>query len=94
MTVKELLEEYGLEIDDIRWYCSVLQANRLISFADDQDELVRQIWSGRLSDDLHNMEEKFLEALEDQWERDVTDESGLREIMADAYAMKNKRSWK
>ncbi len=93
MTVKELLEEYGLEIDDIRWYCSVQQAHRLISFADDQDELVRQIWSGKLSDDLHNMEEKFLEELEDQRERDVTDESGLREIMADAYAMKNKRSW-
>jgi len=89
----ELLKEYDLEVDDIRWYKSCLTAQELLSYVEEHDELVQLIWSGKLSDRLHNMEENYLEELQDHLNREIIDEAGIREILADAYALKNKRIW-
>lgn len=94
ITVKDLLDEYSLSIDDMRWYKSCITAERLLSYSDTIMELVDYIWSGRLSDDLYNIEERYLEDLQDQIDRGLLEETGLREILAEAYAQKNKRSWK
>ena len=91
--VKELMTEYDLEIDDIRWYKSWLTAQELLSHIEDMNELVQIIWSGELATRLYNMEEEYLEELQDQYDRGLTDETALREILAEAYALKNKRSW-
>ena len=93
LPLKQLLSEYDLEIDDIRWYLSVVRAQQLLSYEKNFDELVQFIWSGKLADSLHNMEEEYLTEIEDQLDRDILDETGIREILADAYALKNKRKW-
>ena len=93
LSLVELLKEYDLEVDDIRWYKSFLTAQELMSYVEEHDELVQLIWSGKLSDRLHNMEEAYIEELQDHLNRDIIDEAGIREILADAYALKNKRTW-
>jgi hypothetical protein len=93
LSLKELLKEYDLEVDDIRWYKSCITSQELLSYSEKTDELIQLIWSGRLSDSLHNMEESYLEELQDQMNRDILDEAGIREILADTYALKNKRRW-
>lgn len=87
------MDEYALEIDDIRWYKSWLTARDLISYDEDTEELVQMIWSGNLAEKLHDMEEKFVAEIQDQLDRDLMDETDAREILADAYALKNKRIW-
>ena len=87
------MKEYDLEIDDIRWYKSWLTSQELLSYIENQGELVQLIWSGNLASQLYNMEEEYMEELQDQVERGIIDETGIREILADAYALKNKRSW-
>lgn len=85
--------EYDLEIDDIRWYKSWITAQELQSYDKNIDELIQLIWSGKLADRLHDMEDRYAEELQDQMNRGILEETGVREIMAEAYALKNKREW-
>lgn len=91
MTITELMKEYSLEIDDIRWYLSIIEAERLLSFPKDKKELIRYIWSGELADNLYNMEEKYLTTLQDQMDRNITDESDIRDFFKDAELASIKR---
>ena len=43
MTIKGLLTEYSLEIDDVRWYLAKLQAQRMIEYRDELKGLQRLI---------------------------------------------------
>ncbi|MDC7225817.1 MAG: hypothetical protein PQJ61_03515 [Spirochaetales bacterium] len=92
-SLEKLMDEYDLEIDDIRWYKSFITSQELLSYSENVDDLVQLIWSGKLASRLYNMEEAYAEELQDQINRGVIDETGIREILADAYALKNKRSW-
>ena len=94
LSIKELMKEYDLEIDDIRWHLSFIKAQQLLSYSDNIYELVHLLWSGKLADSLHDMEELYLESLQGDMDRDLIDETGVREIFADAYAQKNRRRWK
>ena len=94
ISLKDLLKEYDLSIDDMRWYKACLTSHELLSYQDNVDELVQLIWSGKLSDELHDMEEKYVKDLQDQLDRDILDEASIRETLAEAYAQKNKRIWK
>ncbi len=94
MTVKELLDEYELEIDDVRWYLATYMSRRLLSYQHEPDELARYIWSGEMEGDFYNMEEKLIDDLQDQLERDLTDESRLRELMAEMNYLRKKRQKK
>lgn len=93
MTIYELMKEYNLEIDDIRWYLSILEADKLLNFPSDRLELIRYIWSGELSDKLYNMEENYLNTLQEQMDRSITDESNIRDFFKEAEltAIKRKR---
>ncbi len=93
MNIKQLMKEYNLEIDDIRWYLSIREAEKLIDLTPDKDQLVRYIWSGELADNLYNMEEVYIDSLEDQIERNITDESNIRDFFAEAelFTLKRKR---
>ena len=93
LSITELLEEYDLGIDDIRYYKSWVTARQLLTYSDNIDELVSYIWSGRLSDELHDMEDRYIQSLQEQLDRGLADETGIREILADAYALRNKRQW-
>lgn len=92
MTVRQLMDEYDLEIDDIRWYLSGLKAYALLELRDEPEELTRRIWSGALESELYDLEERYLRDLEDQLNRDVIDETVVRDILQEAVAAKRKRA--
>ncbi len=94
MTVKELLDEFELEIDDVRWYMSTYMAHRLLSYQHEPDMLIRYIWSGELEGDFYNMEERLIADLQDQLDRDVTDEVRLRDLMQEMNYLRTKRQKK
>lgn len=94
MTVKELLDEQNIEIDDVRWYMSSYMAQRILSYQSEPDLLIRYIWSGELEGDFYNMEEKLINDLQDQWDRDLTDETRIRELINEMVYLKQKRSKK
>lgn len=91
MTIQQLLEEYALEIDDVRWYLSRVMTQRLLSYAEDPRELTRFIWSGDLHDQLYNMEERYLKELQDQMSEKTLDESHVRDILNDMEKMRRDR---
>ena len=91
MNIKVLLEEYNLEIDDVRWYLSKLMTLRILSHIDDPDELTKYIWSGEMSDELYNMEEQYLQKLQDQMDENTLDESHVRDILKDMEGDRRKR---
>jgi hypothetical protein len=91
MTLAGLLKERGLEVDDVRWYLSVLLAQRLLQHRESPSELVRLVWSGRLEAELYHMEERFLEELERKVSSGVADEHRVREIMSEIETQKRSR---
>jgi hypothetical protein len=86
--IKALMEEYGLEIDDIRYYLSFEKANSLLTYKEDPEALAREIWSGRLADALYDMEERFLQSAEENLGRRQTDEASFRDRLSEAAALK------
>lgn len=91
MRVSEILKEYGIELDDIRWFLADRMALELLAYQERQPELVRYIWSKGLEDSLYNMEDRFLEELQDQLERRIIDEAFVRGICLEALALRRKR---
>jgi hypothetical protein len=86
-----MLEEYNLELDDVRWYCAALLAERLLSYKDKKKDLIRFIWSGELEGELYNMEEQFVEDLQDEMERNLQDEPHIRAYLNEIGAARDKR---
>lgn len=91
MKVKALLEEYDLELTDVRWYLSAQLADRLLGYKDHRDDLIRYIWSGELESELYNMEERFIADLQDEIDRNLRDEAHLRALMTEIETYKTKR---
>ena len=91
MSIMELLKEYGLEIDDVRWYLSKIMAQRLLSYNGSPGELIKFIWSGELNDQLYNMEERYLQELQDQIDENTLDESHVRDMLSEMDAERRKR---
>lgn len=91
-TVQALLKDYNLEIDDVRWYVSTQMAAELFELQAEPKKLIRQIWSGELESRLYRLEERFLENLQHDLERNTLDETRLREIMQEMVVAKRRRS--
>jgi hypothetical protein len=91
MNVKKILEEYSLEIDDIRWYLSKVMTEKLMFLMETPEELTRFIWSAELSDQLYNMEERYLTTLQDQINENTLDESHLRDLLSDMETARRQR---
>jgi len=89
--IAELMQEYDLEIDDVRWYLAGDQAERLLAYRDNKRELVRLIWSGTLEGQLYDMEERFLSDLQNRLERGSRDEAQVRMILREIVAIRAKR---
>jgi hypothetical protein len=92
MTVEEIAREYSIEIDDIRWYLSVMKANQLLEYRENPEELARQIWSKKLEDELYRFEEGFLSDLQEDLNRHIVDESKVREVFLEILAFRRKRT--
>ncbi len=91
MNVNHLLEEYDLTLDDVRWYLSVQEAERLLSFKEHPHELAREIWSGQLEAAIYNMEERYLEELTERLSQGITSEQRVRELFGEIRAAKRRR---
>ena len=91
MKIAELMQEYDLEIDDVRWYLACLQADRLLSFRKNKRELIRLIWSGSLEGDLYDMEERFLKELQSRLEQGTRDEVQVRTTLKEIAGCREKR---
>ena len=89
--MKQLIEEAGLDIDDVRYYLSSMMASRLLAYAEDPEGLIRMIWSKHLEDELYDMEERFMRDMDDRFQRKLTDEAKLRQLMHDIQREKAKR---
>lgn len=89
--ISKLMEEYNLELDDIRWHLASQFTARLLSMSDTPDEITKYIWSGSLEKDLYNMEENFINHLGDIFTRELADEAFLREKFSEISASKCSR---
>lgn len=91
MKVRNVLKEYDIEVDDIRWYLSIQEAERLLTYADEPRELARLIQSGKIEADWYRMEERFSEELQERLERRECDETEVRKICAEIAHERNNR---
>ena len=86
LKAEDMLEEYGLGIDDMRWYLARRQAERLLEYQDQPQQLAELIASGRLEADLYRMEERYLKELDEKIATGRFDEAELRRILAEVAA--------
>ncbi|WP_319561073.1 hypothetical protein [Marispirochaeta sp.] len=91
VNIRELLKEYDLEIDDLRWYLSMQMAERLLTYREDPRLLTELIWRGTLGDELYDMEERFLRESQEQMDRGVLDETRVREQLNQALRARRLR---
>ena len=91
MNIEAIMEEYEIEIDDVRWYLSVREAERLVSYTDNTVELARLIWSGRLEASLYHMAERYVDELQDRVDRSFADEAEVHKIMGTILQEREKR---
>jgi hypothetical protein len=91
MDVKKILKEYGLELDDVRWYLARQTAIRLLGYKETPQDLCRLVWSGKLEADLYRMEDRYLDELQEKLDSRQTDESEIRKLLAEVDALKSQR---
>lgn len=89
--MRELLEEYDLELDDLRWYLSVQTAERLLTYTERSAALAELIWRGTLEDDLYDMEDRFIKDTQELLERGLVDEAKVREQLSEAVRARRLR---
>ena len=84
MTLHELLDEYNLVTDDIRWSLCLRLTELLIHKLETEgpDAVTRELWSGNIGDDLYDMEERWTRDRGERLERAVLDEGHLRDELA------------
>lgn len=86
-----LLSEFNLDIDDVRWHLSLQLARELAGYQNRSQELGLEIWSGRLADRLHELEERYLEGLDERLRAALSDESHLRNELLEIKATQRRR---
>jgi len=89
--IKDLMKEYSLEIDDIRWFVSYHQTISILSDKETPIEITKKIWSGKLEAELYNLDERYLEDISSQLERNLVDEIWVREQFAEASELRCQR---
>ena len=91
MVVTHIVDEYDIGIDDVRWYLSVREAERILTYKDSSTDLAVLIQSGRLEADWYRMEEHFLEELQNKLDKGRIDEPEIRKICGDIETARRNR---
>ncbi|WP_319476765.1 hypothetical protein [Marispirochaeta aestuarii] len=91
VNIRDLLKEYDLEIDDLRWYLSIQMTERLLTYREEPLLLTELIWRGTLGDELYDMEERYLRESQEQLDRGVLDETRVREQLNQALRARRLR---
>ena len=92
MSLLGQFEAEGIEIDDIRWYLSRLEAERVLTYRDDLDALANLIHSGRLEADWYRMEERYIERLEEKLAAHTTDDGEISKNIREVDAARTLRN--
>lgn len=91
MDIYSELESAGLTLDDVRWHLSLETAKRLLTYAEEPEELARLIWSSSLESDIYEMEEKAIQRLAEDLQRGLADHTDLHEFVESVRASRHKR---
>ena len=91
MTVEEIMDEYDLSIDDLRYYLSYELAESLLTYEEDPHGLARYLWSGELESRLYNIADRFIDEKKEELQRGLIDEARLRERFREAVRVKQGR---
>jgi hypothetical protein len=89
--ISELMNEFDLGIDDVRWHLASEQAERLLQYRERPYELTRLVWSGALEAELYDMEERFLRSLQEELDRHFRDLASVRTVLRKVAASRQKR---
>lgn len=81
MKIYEIMHEAGITIDDVRWYLSVETAKKMLTLKENPGELVDWIHSKRMEAEIYDMEQHFVEMLQEEWNMKRRDEASVREIL-------------
>lgn len=92
MNIKELMDEYSIETNDVRWYLCNNLSFSLLEFKNDQVGLTKYLESGQLEVDMYNLEENYLEELQDLVDRNKIDEVNIRETFNKIVMLKKSRT--
>ncbi len=92
MEFNQLLEEQGLELDDVRWYCAEQFAEQLLTLGEQKGDLVHAIWSGRIEGQLRNLGESLIEQVNSDYKRNLSDESDLHRLVQDIMNSRKRRN--
>lgn len=91
MIIDELMEEYGLDLNDVRWYLCSQIANNIVNMAKIVDDITAYLWSGKIESELYNIEELYLENLKKDLKDDVKTETEIRDIFAQIFAVRDRK---
>lgn len=91
MNISEIMKTSSLEIDDVRWYLSLMKARALAELKDNPIEMVNYIHSKQLESDLYDMEQRFIDDLQEQADARRIDEATVREVLYKINREKTRR---
>lgn len=94
MIVKEIMKESNISIDDVRWYLCLEVAKKLLALQNNPIELVSYIHSKNLEIELYEIEQRYIDQLEKEYEQKIIDEATIREILYRINKEKSKRTAK
>jgi hypothetical protein len=89
--ISEMMKEFDLGIDDVRWHLASEEAERLLQYRERPYELTRLVWSGALEAELYDMEERFLSGLQEELDRRLRDPTSVRGVLRKVAASRQKR---
>ncbi len=91
-SVESLMKESKIEIDDVRWYLTILQIQKMIHLQQNPFELAQYIYSKTLEAELYEMEQRYIDRLQEDWNNRRIDEAAVREILYQINREKKARS--
>ncbi len=92
MNFTELLEEQGLELDDVRWYCAEQYADQILTLGEQKGDLIHAVWSGRVESELRNLGEVFIDQVDQDFRKNLIDESDLHRYVQDIMNSRKRRN--
>ena len=94
MIVKQIMKESNISIDDVRWYLCLEVTKKILSLQNSPMELVDFIHSKKLEIELYEIEERYINQLENEYANQLIYEATIREILYKINREKVKRSTK
>ena len=91
VTIEQLMDEYGLSMNDIRWYLCSQITYGILELTKTPDEITAYFWSGKLEVDLYNIEERYIADLQEELEKSIKTEAEIRDIFSTVIARRDNK---